>query len=173
MNAVKRSKITSNGGQSRNPMRGSKLAIHEVSEEIPRWFEQRVWIDKGFELEVGFSNGNPRFKPTRRILLAEAREDAGLYPEITAILADDGVDDFLRRLHKVYRGPRLRIYEIQLIGPHIHQWPPAGHQRMYGDIRPEKMRPQEVLPQLRRFATTAYRRPLRPVDSPTETQPRP
>ncbi len=164
VNAVKRSKITSNGGQSRNPMRGSKLAIHEVSEETPRWFEQRVWIDKGFELEVGFSNGNPRFKPTRRILLSEAREDAGLYPEITAILADDGVDDFLRRLHKVYRGPRLRIYEIQLIGPHIDQWPPAGHQRMYGDLRPEKMRPQEVLPQLRRFTTTAYRRPLRPGD---------
>jgi hypothetical protein len=163
-NAVQRSKITSNGGQSRNPMRGTPLGIHEVSEEIPRWFEQRVWIDKGYELEIGFSNGNPRFKPTRRILLAEAREDAGLYPEITAILADDGVDDFLRRLHKVYQGPRLRIYEVQLIGPHIDQWPSAGHQRMYGELRAESIRPQDVLPQLRRFTTAAFRPPLRPGD---------
>ena len=164
INAVKSNRVTSNGEQSRNPMRGTPLGIQEVSQQEPAWFEYRVWIDKGYQLEIGFANGNPRFKPTRRILLAEAREDAGRYPEITAILADDGVDDFLRRLHKVYRGPRLRIYEIQLIGPHIDQWPSAGHQRMYGELRPENIRPQDVLPQLRRFTAAAYRRPLRSGD---------
>jgi len=53
---------------------------------------------------------------------------------------------------------------VELIGPHIDQWPPAGHQRMYGDLRAENIRPQDVLPQLRRFAAAAYRRPLRPGD---------
>lgn len=164
LNAVKSGRITSNGEQSRNPMRGTRLGIHEVSRQVPEWFEYRVWVDKGYQLEIGFANGNPRFKPTRRILLAEAREDADRYPEITAILADDSVDDFLRRLHKVYRGPRLRIHEMQLIGPHVDQWPPAGHQRMYGDLRPESMQPQDVILQLKRFAAAAYRRPLRPGD---------
>lgn len=160
LGAVMRRTITSTGQASRDSERATPLGMHEVSDEVPKWFENRVWIEKGYEPEIRFVNGNPRFKPTRRLLLKEATSDPKRYPEITAILADDGVDDFLRRLHTVYRGPRLRVHEIQVIGPHIDQWPPAGHRRIYGDLRPETMTHSDVLPQLRRFAEAAYRRPL-------------
>ena len=35
---------------------------------------------------------------------------------------------------KVYEGPKLRVWEVQVEGPLIEQWPPAGHELLYGDL---------------------------------------
>ena len=32
------------------------------------------------------------------------------------------------------KGPRLRVWEIQLEGPHLDGWPTPGHRTLYGDL---------------------------------------
>jgi hypothetical protein len=69
----------------------------------------------------------------------------------------------LERAHgvlKAYRGPKLRIWEIQVEGPHFETWPPRGHTLLYGDQSPADFHAESITRRLRSFARTAYRRPL-------------
>ncbi len=56
-----------------------------------------------------------------------------------------------------YQGPRVRVYEIEIEGPHYKQWPPAPHVALFGDHEPTL---ENAEPILRRFATRAFRRPV-------------
>ena len=40
---------------------------------------------------------------------------------------------------KAYQGPVLRVWEIQVDGPHIEEWPPVGHDTLYGNLSPESL----------------------------------
>ena len=69
---------------------------------------------------------------------------------------------------KAYRGPVLRVWEIQVDGPHIQEWPPSGHSALYGDLSQEELNPQVIESKLVDFANKAFRRPpvegeLRPI----------
>ena len=46
-------------------------------------------------------------------------------------------------------GPKLRIYDIRVEGPHIDQWPPAGHTLMYGDLQPDELNRSTITQRLR------------------------
>ena len=59
-------------------------------------------------------------------------------------------------------GPRLRVWEIQVEGPHVEEWPPKGHDTLYGDLRSESLGPKNIENQLIKFAKLAFRRP--PMD---------
>ena len=68
----------------------------------------------------------------------------------------------LERWHgvlKAYRGPKLRVWEIQVEGPHVEQWPPAGHDTLYGDLMPGDLNPETINERLSAFARSAFRRP--------------
>ena len=62
---------------------------------------------------------------------------------------------------RFYRGPKLRIYDVRVEGPHIEQWPSAGHRLMYGDLQPDDLNRSTITQRLRVFAAGAFRRPLR------------
>lgn len=59
---------------------------------------------------------------------------------------------------KNYLGPSIRVYEIELEGPFYEQWPPRSHTSVFGNRNPNKVKPYDVLT---RFATRAYRRPVK------------
>ena len=40
---------------------------------------------------------------------------------------------------KAYRGPKLRIWEMQVEGPMLDQWPTPGHQLLYGKLEPDQI----------------------------------
>ena len=69
---------------------------------------------------------------------------------------------------KAYQGPVLRVWEIQVDGPHIEEWPPVGHDTLYGNLSPESLSWEVIEDRLVRFAKLAFRRPplegeLRPI----------
>ncbi|MCP4839735.1 MAG: DUF1592 domain-containing protein, partial [Planctomycetes bacterium] len=132
------------------------VGLAELTSEEPAWFEWTTYIDQGFEPEVRFRNGTTATKRLVRIIT----QKAAMHPEV-APFAD--MKSGMQKSHgllKVYRGPKLRIYDIRVEGPHIEQWPPAGHKLMYGDLQPGELNRSTIMQRLRMFAAGAFRRPL-------------
>ena len=131
----------------------NSLARVELTNEEPQWFEWKVYMGAGFEPEVRFRNGPIAAKRMVRLLSKmpdreEFKPFANLKP---------GMERSYGVL-KAYRGPRLRIWEIQLEGPHIESWPTAGHRTLYGDLNIEDLNAQTIAERISAFAETAFRR---------------
>ena len=60
---------------------------------------------------------------------------------------------------KAYRGPVLRVWEIQVEGPIVEQWPPSGHEKLYGKLTAESLSPSIINQRLQWFTKVAFRRP--------------
>ncbi|HBV63566.1 MAG TPA: hypothetical protein DEF45_11140 [Rhodopirellula sp.] len=133
------------------------VGLAELTSEEPTWFEWTTHIDQGFEPEVRFRNGTTATKRLVRIITQKAAE----HPEVAPFAEMKSGMQKSHGLLKVYRGPKLRIYDIQVGGPHIDQWPPAGHKLMYGDLQPDELNRSTITQRLRTFAAGAFRRPLR------------
>ena len=108
------------------------LALVELTSEQPQWFEWTVDLERGEEPEVRFRNGPIRAK--RQSFLMS--RNAARYPELKAPAAIQNAGERSVALLKVYRGPKLRIWEMQVNGPHLDQWPTRGHALLYGNLRP-------------------------------------
>ena len=132
------------------------VGLAELTSEEPAWFEWTTHIDQGFEPEVRFRNGTSAAKRLVRIITQKAAE----HPEVAPFAKMKSGYEKSHGLLKVYRGPKLRIFDIQVEGPHLEQWPPAGHRLMYGDLQPEDLNRNTIIQRLRVFAAGAFRRPL-------------
>lgn len=132
------------------------VALEELTNSEPQWFEWDVYLEKGFEPEIRFRNGTEATKRLVRIISSNAAE----HPEIAPFANMKGGTAKSHGLLKVYRGPKLRIWEIQVDGPHVEEWPPEGHQKLYGDLQPDELNLETMTQRLRAFAQNAYRRPL-------------
>jgi hypothetical protein len=131
--------------------------LAELTSEEPAWFEWTIHIDQGFEPEVRFRNGTTATKRLVRIISKNASE----HPEVAPFADMKSGYEKSHGLLKVYRGPKLRIFDIQVEGPHIDQWPPAGHTLMFGDLKVGDLNRSTIPERLRVFAAGAFRRPLR------------
>ncbi len=141
-----------------NISREYTLATVELTREEPQWFEWDVYLEKGFEPEVRFRNGTLATK----VLVRKLTKAKDPKPEILPFVDQKAGNIRNHALLKVYRGPKLRVWEIQVSGPQEKDWPPRGHQLMYGDLKPEDLDQKRISERLRAFATAAFRRPLHP-----------
>jgi hypothetical protein len=132
------------------------LALEELTSPEPKWLEWDVYLEKGFEPEIRFRNGTLATKRLVRIISSKAGE----HPEVAPFVEMKAGNEKSHGLLKVYRGPKLRVWEIQVEGPHVDEWPPEGHQKLYGKLQPAKLTRPAILKRLRVFAESAYRRPL-------------
>jgi hypothetical protein len=152
----------STAGAGGNVTKAVSLTRFELEEAKPEWFEWTGYLEKGYEPEVRFRNGTAAAKRLVRLLLNKADQ----FPEFKPFAEmKDGGKGGLERWHgtlKAYRGPRLRVWEIQVEGPHVEEWPPRGHDTLYGDLRSESLGPKNIENQLIKFARLAFRRP--PMD---------
>ena len=142
-----------------NVTKSVPLTSFELSGAEPEWFEWTGYLEKGYEVEVRFRNGTAAAKRLVRLLLNKADEFPEFKPFAKMKVTGDGG---LNRWHgtlKAYRGPRLRVWEIQVEGPHLEEWPPRGHGTLYGELKPEDLGPREIEGQLIKFAKLAFRRP--------------
>ena len=144
--------VTSTGNVSRK----RSLAMVELINEKPQWFEWDVYMEKGYEPEVRFRNGTTATKRLVR-LLATAKDVA---PEIKPFSEMKPGNERSYGVLKAYRGPKLRIWEIQIRGPFVKEWPPRGHDLMYGSLKPNDLNREKIRERLRIFAAKAFRRPL-------------
>ena len=145
--------VTSTGNVSRK----RSLAMVELINEKPQWFEWDIYMEKGYEPEVRFRNGTTATKRLVR-LLATAKDVA---PEIKPFSEMKAGNERSYGVLKAYRGPKLRIWEIQIRGPFVKEWPPRGHDLMYGSLKPNDLNREKTRERLRIFAAKAFRRPLR------------
>jgi hypothetical protein len=133
--------------------RMTSLARVELTNEEPQWFEWEVYMDAGYEPEVRFRNGPAAAKRMVRLLSKMPdREEFKPFADL-----DPGTERSYGVL-KAYKGPRLRIWEIQLEGPHIESWPTAGHRTLYGDLKIEDLNAETIARRISAFAETAFRR---------------
>ncbi len=133
------------------------LALVELTSEQPQWFEWTVDLERGEEPEVRFRNGPIRSKRQAFLMSRNAER----YPELTAPVSLQNPGERSVALLKVYRGPKLRIWEMQVNGPQLDQWPTRGHALLYGNLRPDEINRANIPERLRGFAAAAFRRPLR------------
>jgi len=134
------------------------LELAELTDEKPKWLEWDVYLEKGFEPEVRFRNGTMATKRLVRLINKKVKG-----PEMDAINKIESKIHKNHALLKAYRGPKLRIWEIQVSGPHIEKdlWPPASHQALYGGVKAGKLNQTKIDDRLQAFAETAFRRPLK------------
>ncbi|MBT3480246.1 MAG: DUF1592 domain-containing protein [Opitutales bacterium] len=142
------------------------LARVELTSDEPEWFEWEVFFEEGFEPEVRFRNGTLATKRLVRIMT----QNGGEYEEVKPFVDMKGGNEKSHGLLKVYRGPKLRIWEVQVEGPLLEQWPPKGHQLLYGNLELSDLTREAAVERLRYFAASAYRRPLesdelKPIES--------
>ena len=138
-----------------NVSRERSLALVELINEEPQWFEWTGYLEKGYEPEVRFRNGPSKTKRMVRLLVNNADKHAEFKPFAQLQPGNERSYGVL----KAYRGPKLRIWEIQVEGPHQQNWPPPGHRALYGDLKPGDLNPETINERLSAFARSAFRRP--------------
>ncbi len=137
------------------------LALVELTSDKPQWFEWTVHLDRGEEPEVRFRNGPVTAKNLAFRLGRYAEKNPQTFPELK-ISKKLGKGEVAAALLKAYRGPKLRIWEMQVNGPHLDQWPTPGHDLLYGKLAANQISRANIPERLRVFAAAAFRRPLRP-----------
>ena len=138
------------------------LARVELTNEEPEWFEWDVYMEAGFEPEVRFRNGPMAAKRMVRMLTTHAADK----PEFKPFVDMKGGLEKAHGVLKGYQGPRLRVWEIGIEGPHVDVWPTAGHRALYGELTREELDAETIHQQLELFAEKAFRRP--PVEGEVE-----
>lgn len=142
-----------------NVSRMTSLARIELTSEEPKWFQWKVYLEAGYEPEVRFRNGPLAAKRMVRLLTTKAADK----PEFKPFVGMKGGMEKAHGVLKAYRGPRLRIWEIKLEGPHVNTWPTAGHRALYGSLTPDELNATTISQRLEAFAEKAFRRA--PVDA--------
>ena len=107
------------------------LARIELINEEPQWFEWTVYMEAGYEVEVRFRNGPLAAKRMVRLLTTQAADK----PEFKPFVGMKGSIEKGHGVLKAYKGPRLRVWEIGIEGPHFETWPTAGHRALYGNLK--------------------------------------
>ncbi|HTM51680.1 MAG TPA: DUF1592 domain-containing protein [Bryobacteraceae bacterium] len=166
-----------------------ELISFELPDDTPKWFEARIWLDRGYQPRLTYPNGPSRVKPLRKPLTVQyfdqfprfIREyvveegpvnEKTVNESLTRRVSKQGASktelttegtsrSFNRRegwasFFREYMGPRVRVYEIELEGPHFDQWPPPSHVALFGGYEPSLSNAEPIL---RRFASRAFRRP--------------
>ena len=147
----RRGSVTSTGNVSKM----TSLARIELTNEEPKWFEWEVYMEAGYEPEVRFRNGPLAAKRMVRVLTTQAADKPEFKPFIN-------MKPGLEKGHgvlKAYKGPRLRVWEIGVEGPHVEAWPSAGHRALYGNLTTGQLNAKTIGRRLEAFAEQAFRRP--------------
>jgi hypothetical protein len=137
-----------------NVSKMTSLARIELTNEEPQRFQWNVYMEAGYEPEVRFRNGPLAAKRLVRLLTTEAADK----PEFKPFIDMKGGIEKAHGVLKAYQGPRLRIWEIGLEGPHINSWPTAGHFALYGNLQMEDLNSKTISGRIVAFAEHAFRR---------------
>ncbi len=137
-----------------NVSKMTSLARVELTQTEPQWFEWDVYIEAGFEPEVRFRNGPMAAKRMVRLLTTQAADR----PEFQPFIKLKGGTEKAHGVLRAYQGPRLRIWEMALEGPHVETWPPAGHQLLYGNLTKAEITAEAIPSRIEAFAKAAFRR---------------
>lgn len=123
-----------------------------LKDDEPEWHTFRVWLDQGFTPRFTFPNGMLSIRTAYARVMRTYRDR---FPE--EVRGSTGIVQHRHAVLKYGQVPQIRIHEVEIRGPLVEQWPPAGQQAILAGkpFAPARMR--EIL---QAFATRAYRRPV-------------
>jgi len=127
------------------------LVEFELADDEPTWHEARVWLEEGFVPRFDFPNGPPVKPSMLGFFNLCHKHHPELLGQLTGPLHSRG-EKFLA----VYRGPRARVFEVEVEGPLVEEWPPHAH-TLVARTETGLVAVEESLV---RFAARAFRRPV-------------
>ena len=149
------------------------LNVWDLPDKRPKVFTQRVWLNKGAIPFVSWTNGISSKGNIRRVAekhhpevirATKTQLDAAKLgnPEAKALVAKLAKNAKNSLLSEVYRGPRIRVWNLDIEGPEYQHWPPASHRLLFGDeTNASKI---DINQTVVRFATRAFRRRVSPAE---------
>lgn len=124
------------------------LARFDLPDDEPEWVEGTIWLDEGYLPRLTYDNGPYWFKSLPAAINRR-------YPDQFPIAVPYSV---WWDVCQTIQTPQIRIYEVELSGPHYDAWPTQARRTIFGDDA--NAADQDVDSLLRRFATKAFRRPV-------------
>ena len=115
-------------------------------------FEFEVFLRKGFQPVFYWENGGGGRPNFRRVVKKATKKE---YEQVTKEMGASNV------YNTYYKGPRLRVYKVEMNGPYFKQWPPAPVAAVFGDNPPAKPDSEFIKKKLNSFASRAWRRPAK------------
>ena len=143
------------------------VKIWDLSDGKPGTLAQRVWLTKGAVPFVSWSNGVSSKGNIRRVAekhhpevirVTKTQLDAAQSGnrEAQALVARLKKNSSNKILSEVYRGPRVRLWSMEIEGPQFEQWPPASHRLLFGEQTDASL--IDIRDCIRKFASRAFRR---------------
>lgn len=143
------------------------VEVFDLPDNEPSIFEAMTWMPEGSIPFINYINGPGAAKGIlNRVINAyhpyakiPGNADIDRMKERGLPLPEKQIDPETRvYISQFYVGPRVRVYEMKLEGPFTKDWPPLGHQNLFGKVTdPAKV---DIPSALTRFACKAFRRPV-------------
>lgn len=149
------------------------VKVWDLPDGAPEVFTQRVWLSKGAIPFTSWTNGLSSKGNIRRV--AEK-----YHPEVIratktqldsaqlgnaknkALVAKLLKNKNNKLLSEVYHGPRVRLWGMDIEGPHFDQWPPESHRLIFGnETNAAKVDIDRIV---LRFASRTFRQAVEPDD---------
>ena len=134
------------------------LAEQTLADE-KRWYSSVVWLDAGFTPRFTFPNG---LMDARNLWSRLIRK----YPDQFPPGSNQGIVKARYNAIDLGKLPHIRIYEVEIEGPIVKQWPTATQRALFGADHERKPSHDAALPaqayheQILHLARQAYRRPI-------------
>ena len=147
--------------------------VWDLPDGRPDSFTAKVWLRKGAVPFVSWANGISSKGNIRRVAEKHHPEviratttqlDAAKLgdPEAQALVEKLALNENNPLLSELYQGPRVRIWNMDISGPIHEDWPPVSHQLLFGEqMDATKIDIDELV---QRFATRAFRQPVKPEE---------
>ena len=147
------------------------VKVWDLPDTKPEVFSERVWLRKGAIPFVSWTNGVKSKGTIRRtaekhhpeVIRATATQKDAAKLGVSgakAIVEKLALHEGNPLLSEVYRGPRMRLWEMDIEGPSVEHWPPLSHQTLFGSVTDASK--VDIHEAVLRFASRAFRRPLVP-----------
>ena len=143
------------GGRLSGNATDRSVAVVPLEDHEPKVYEFKTWMDKGFVPILRYINGP---QPIKRILfrIAPKYHKESLPSNWRSGTDKRPAEEKEKYMSDVYQGPRMRIYRIELQGPH-KQEPNARDVTLHA--RDAETKPLDGEQTIERFLLRAFRRP--------------
>tara|TARA_B100001093_G_scaffold520324_1_gene614699 strand:- start:2570 stop:5119 length:2550 start_codon:yes stop_codon:yes gene_type:complete len=146
------------------------IEVIELGDNKVGTYTVEAWMPKGGVPFINWINGPGASKRHVRVMIENYHPESTIWTPVRVDeMRERGIevtDEEVERHNAsvlpasyVYRGPRIRLYEMMIEGPLDEEWPPANHRKLVGDtLQPHKV---DIPAAILKLANRAYRRPVK------------
>lgn len=145
------------------------IEVFELKDNEVGTYSVEAWMPKGGVPFINWINGPGASKRHVRVMIENYHPESTIWtPTRVDEMREQGIEITDEEVEKhnasvvpasyVFRGPRIRLYDMVIEGPLDEEWPPANHRELVGDtLQPHKV---DIPAAMLKLANRAYRRPV-------------